>query len=181
MHAEHQQMLQQCEDDLETAIDAIAQGRKLQAVESLTYAIDVWPEGSRTTQRAQRCIVEALCLRADCAVDSTGKFAAAMADLAAALEIQPDSSPAHVRCAQYMARSVTPPAEAVAEGTGDGLDGQSAITPAPLSRSVDVPGVKKALMHCIAALVVGCEVEELLSLAPLLEDLSKKIGQSLGV
>lgn len=180
MNEEHQLVFQQCEDDLETAVDAMSQGRTLEASESLTYAIDMWPEDSRGTQRARRCIVDALCLRADCVVDSTGAFAPAMVDLNAALAIQPECSAAHVRCARYMAQSIAAAPKADSTQSTEGQPDAEKTSPEASTVGTAALHVDKALMHCIAALVVGCETEELITLVPLLEELSKNVGRTIG-
>eukprot|EP01052_Picozoa_sp_SAG31_P029113 SAG31_NODE_2869_length_4976_cov_1.541111_4_plen_195_part_00 len=180
MDNEYQQVLQQCEDDLEIAVDAIAQGRRLQAIESLSYVVDNWPRNVFTSQRARRCIVEALCLRADIAADSNEDYDSAMEDLNAALTIQPDSSAAHVRCAQYLARKTSKTLPTRPAGTDHKQNDQDQNEQQTVKDERSVSDIEAAQMHCIAALVVGCEVEELLSLASLLEELSKKIGRSRG-
>ena len=113
----------QCQDDVEAGADALGHCRLLEARDCLGYAIDVWeanplpePESAGEVVRmsaaravASEYIVEAYCLRSDCAaaeaaagggesVQSLGD--GGRADLDAALAMDPSCSAAHFRLAK---------------------------------------------------------------------------------
>eukprot|EP01046_Picozoa_sp_COSAG06_P008200 COSAG06_NODE_412_length_16042_cov_52.419934_7_plen_712_part_00 len=139
----------QCQEDVEAAADALGHGRLLEARDLLTYALATWedtplpspePESeggagadggggvrlSASRAAAREHVVEAYCLRADCAAleaaadgggseGDTTLSAAARADLQAALALDPSCSAAHFR----LARAVVANSEAAEAARND--------------------------------------------------------------
>jgi tetratricopeptide (TPR) repeat protein len=185
----------QCQEDVEAAADALGHGRLLEARDLLTYALATWedtplpspePESeggagadggggvrlSASRAAAREYVVEAYCLRADCAAleaaadggeseGDTTLSAAARADLQAALALDPSCSAAHFRLARAVvanseaaeaARNVNSSSSASASSVGAIADGP---TPTASSTAAAAEEVEAARVARLAKLADG--------------------------